>query len=186
MNEFTEYDYLCHYGILGMKWGVRRFQNPDGSLTPEGRSRYNDAKIENYRGKLLRKAARKRDHAFTQKNRNLYNKAYKNIKNASRDELAVDLFNKNKKAAISAGVGVLSGTVSATLGAIMGKSFINVLNQSLNEVGFDLEEMGITLSQDKSKIVKSYLKKTTIGAAEGYVMGKLSSDRKTLKKYGYK
>ena len=33
-------DELEHHGIQGMKWGVRRFQNPDGSLTPEGRERY--------------------------------------------------------------------------------------------------------------------------------------------------
>lgn len=31
---------LMHHGIKGMKWGIRRFQNPDGSLTNKGKKRY--------------------------------------------------------------------------------------------------------------------------------------------------
>lgn len=33
-------DYLAHHGILGMKWGVRRYQNSNGTLTAAGKKRY--------------------------------------------------------------------------------------------------------------------------------------------------
>ena len=38
---------LYHHGILGQKWGVRRFQNKDGTLTDEGQKRYERDKLEN-------------------------------------------------------------------------------------------------------------------------------------------
>ena len=38
---------LMHFGIKGMKWGVRRYQNKDGTLTPAGKKRYDRDIIEN-------------------------------------------------------------------------------------------------------------------------------------------
>ena len=37
-------NYLAHYGIHGQKWGVRRYQNEDGTLTELGKQRYKDRK----------------------------------------------------------------------------------------------------------------------------------------------
>lgn len=39
MGNYMNDDYLAHYGIKGMKWGVRRYQNKDGSLTAKGKKK---------------------------------------------------------------------------------------------------------------------------------------------------
>ena len=40
MNRWDGYGELYHHGILGQKWGIRRYQNEDGTLTEEGKKRY--------------------------------------------------------------------------------------------------------------------------------------------------
>ena len=54
-------NYLAHHGIKGQKWGVRRFQNPDGTLTDEGRKRY-----LNSDGSLTKKGEKQYEKAKTE------------------------------------------------------------------------------------------------------------------------
>lgn len=41
MENYTHSDELQHHGTKGMRWGIRRYQNKDGTLTPAGKKRYN-------------------------------------------------------------------------------------------------------------------------------------------------
>ena len=45
-GSFIGDEEIYHHGIKGMRWGIRRYQNPDGSLTPAGIRRLEKADIK--------------------------------------------------------------------------------------------------------------------------------------------
>lgn len=52
-------DYLVHHGIIGQKWGVRRFQNYDGTYTQKGLARYNKSREKYEASREAYKSARR-------------------------------------------------------------------------------------------------------------------------------
>ena len=80
-----EFDELAHWGIKGQKWGVRRYQNLDGSLTNEGKLRY-----------------RSSDSVLSSKDRAEYVNHFKKEDSESRKDIAklpkqIEAYKSNKR-----------------------------------------------------------------------------------------
>lgn len=82
---------LYHHGILGMKWGVRRYQNKDGSLTAAGRTRYGYSEKDQ---KALYKSAKSLSKSGTYQNIKRFDKK---LNQAVSDEQKQKLSRLNKE-----------------------------------------------------------------------------------------
>ena len=107
-------NYIEHHGIKGMHWGVRRYQNPDGSLTAAGRKRYGYREQDIKRFKSSNEASRrsisKNQSDLDDLNKNgtnskIFKKAYgdfddktfEEMYGATKKEALVDMKNETRK-----------------------------------------------------------------------------------------
>lgn len=107
-------DELYHWGIKGQKWGDRRFQNEDGSWTPEGRERYGKGgdriKIERakatyntqkYKADLKSKAQKEKDVRSAKEERNRIRENSKTMLLARKKQGEFDRLNKKEEARLN-------------------------------------------------------------------------------------
>ena len=137
----NDYNSLYHYGIKGQKWGVRRYQNEDGSLTPAGAVRYG---IQN-RAERVGKAARRKASE---------------IRDIASDK-ADDVLQKAGK--VKNGVGqVMNANMKrhkkAVMDATLPYRFIGnkVVGKAKNKLS-DAKDIGTLMWRDKGKIARRKL-----------------------------
>ena len=80
---------FLHYGVEGMKWGIRRYQNDDGSLTPLGRTRYGGKAVKEY-NKATSASLRGKDKKAL-KHAKKFVEIDKKLENPKADKLAEEL-----------------------------------------------------------------------------------------------
>lgn len=109
--------YIEHHGMKGQKWGVRRFQNEDGTLTQAGKDRYSKEQYDRDKKVYGRIAA---------------NRVYKKVVNkgesvsGARSDEARRIARSRKAATMLRPVGTAVGTAGGVVaGRILGKKIIN-------------------------------------------------------------
>lgn len=167
-------DYLEHFGIKGQKWGVRRFENEDGSLTEEGKKRYGlsnggagNAKLAKKYTKSLKKLSKAYENADLNQQIKDYSKyekraqIAKKIGNASLGTAlpATGIFALTTPDNFAAAKAALQSQYDKTSGALSGLTFTNrelfkndmIINGTPQ---IDIENTGRRLVADQNAISK--------------------------------
>lgn len=176
-----EEDYLEHHGIKGMRWGVRRYQNPDGSLTEAGRRHYDikEAKIK-ARGeaKVAKLNAKAAKAAIKASKAELKREA--NLAKVEKEKLKIDLKRMKKESAYERGKQFGDAFVPK-FGEKFGETFGSGMGNTLGNWQ-KWKELRNTKYANKTARMEKVLEKAKFGLKRGkiaddsYAMRKLDNE----------
>lgn len=131
-------EYLEHHGILGQKWGIRRFQNKDGTRTPAGKRREKYQTVSQEAKDVLRNRNKYSDQELQSKVNRLNNAA------RLRDLAGRDTEKRNIIDSYTSGAKkvLLAATTTSALIAIGTKAMNSDTFKSAMAVGFDTLKSG--------------------------------------------
>lgn len=133
-----QYVYLAHHGIKGQKWGVRRYQNSDGTLTEEGRKRYSEVTDYGKTGKSIPKGSTLYRVSIDKDDKTFDNKKYVSTSeydNALWEDYMVDAYKNRGKDVYSVKyktVDEIKVADERRLGGLFAESLMDDPNGTLN------------------------------------------------------
>ena len=170
--DYLEIRELYHHGIKGQKWGIRRYQNEDGTLTAEGRKRY-DVAPSGQMSKLGQKQY--------QKDLKEYHKEVKTYKKEHASEIKKEKI-ANRSTLTNASIGALKGSALAYGGATAAALALGGAGVAMTKIGAQKDNEALLKAGIKSAKLMGVIVKTSkdiarTGAVVGAVSGTIKSDK---------
>lgn len=149
LHSDKDLEELFHHGIKGQKWGLRRFQNEDGSLTPEGKLRYNQ-------DGSIRDPSKMTDEELNKANRRMQaEQTYENLTGTSQPRRALTRDNAIKIGATFLGTAALPTLYKAMKGDLKTTDKGQLIVSSLIAGGIGAIMAGTSVLGGEAKNIKA-------------------------------